>query len=90
MTEPRSENGAGRFDGRPLTGDPEHADLGYFISEPLPYYPQRKPRLLTRLAVLTIFRGDKCCYRWCSWPATERGFVCDRHGPQSGSQGVDR
>lgn len=71
-----------RFDGRPLAFDPEHEDLGYVIAEPLPYYPQRKPRLLARVAILTVFRRDRCQARWwCSWPATERGGTCDLHAP---------
>lgn len=81
---------ADRFKGQPQAFDPEHHDLDWHISEPLPYYSQRRPSLLARLAVLTIFRRDRCrAHWWCSWPATERGGTCDPHvahigGPTDG------
>lgn len=60
--------------------DPDHPDLGYTYAEPLPYYPQEKPRWFARLAVLTFMRRYRCQGAWwCSWPATERGGTCDRH-----------
>lgn len=65
--------------------DPEHQDLGWFISEPLPYYPQRKPRWLARVVVFTLLRRDRCQARWwCSWPATEQGGTCDPHATSGG------
>lgn len=49
-------------------------------SAPLPYYAQKKPKPLARLAVLTIFRRYRCQAKWwCSWPATEQGGTCDPH-----------
>ncbi len=74
-----------RFDGDPLTFDQEHADLGWTISGAEPYHPQRKPRLLARILVVTIWRRILCRRRFCTWPATEEGWFCDRHDPHGPS-----
>lgn len=73
--------GAERFEGYPQESDPEHPDLGYTISEPLPYYPQERPHWAARVLVMTVMRRYRCRAKWrCSWPATEQGGTCDRHG----------
>lgn len=70
---------ADRFEGVPHEFDPEHPDLGWTISAPLPYVTQRRPPMLARLAVVTLLRRYRCTHGRCSWPATEQGGTCDRH-----------
>lgn len=54
---------ADRFDDAPMTFDPEHPDLGWTISEPLPYYDDDRSRLaafLRRwLLRLKVIRGER-------------------------------
>lgn len=83
---------ADRFDGKPQEFDLSHPDLGWAISEPIPYYPQTRPTLAVRFLMLTIFRRYRCSQRWCSWPATEQGGTCDHHlaAGESNGPGADK
>lgn len=46
-----------------------------------PYHPQSRPRLLARVLAVLVWRKIKCRRYFCTWPATEEGWFCDRHDP---------